>query len=290
MDWIIPEKSVEREQKEPDNLRLSVLISLLLHGMLAAIIVTLGIFNVDQPDVTPSVVRINLIPAELLLRAEPPEQIDEFITAETTNLEQVVEEVDDVVIPEATEQFEEIQPSTRSEPPIENLVEINLPEVEGPVPTQSTEAQGRETEVISPTRMALQRVIRSLSEQDSSKSWNTNCDALQRQNELINCEEQTEPDFSILESSLANRLFSTTPQSDSARVAQRFIGGNSGELAARLNSMDLGGVTSDYLINEIEAGISIYSSNGNVRLERLEDQANANDPAYQQMRRVMGRP
>jgi len=162
--------------------------------------------------------------------------------------------------------------------------------VEEPVPTQEEKDPASETEVIAPTRMALQQVIRSLSEQDSANAWSTNCDALQRLNELINCDEQTGPDFSILESSLANSLFNTTPQADSARVAQRFIGGNSGELAARLNSMDLGGVTSDYLISEIEAGISIYSSNGNENLERAEDQLNSGDPVYQQMRRAMGLP
>jgi len=71
VDWVIPAKSVEQEQKEPDNLHLSVFVSLLLHGVLAAIVVTLGFLNGDQPEVTSSVVRINLIPAELMRRTEP---------------------------------------------------------------------------------------------------------------------------------------------------------------------------------------------------------------------------
>lgn len=266
VDWMVPERPMEYDQHEPDNLRLSVLVSLFLHGVLAALLLTLGLFTANPPSITPPVVRINLLPADSLLPVEESESSEE------------------VAVPESPEPSDEVQLSPISERPPENLVEIDLPEVVEPILSRPANDKGRQREAVVPTRMALQQVIRSISEQNSSNFWHTDCNYLQLQNELIKCDETEEPDYSNPD----NRYFVKVPQSDNARQAQRFIAGNSRELKARLNTTALEGIASEYIISELEAGIRVYSTTGNVPLQRLRDQMSANDPVYQQMKRIMG--
>ncbi len=283
VDWMVPERPMEYDQHEPDNLRLSVLVSLFLHGVLAALLLTLGLFTSNPPSITPPVVRINLLPADSLLPVEESESSEEPVVNELTDPELLVE-IEEVAVPESPEPSDEVQLSPISERPPENLVEIDLPEVVEPILSRPANDQGRQREAVVPTRMALQQVIRSISEQNSSHFWHTDCNYLQLQNELIKCDETEEPDYSNPD----NRYFVKVPQSDNARQAQRFIAGNSRELKARLNTSALEGIASEYIISELEAGIRVYSTTGNVPLQRLRDQMSANDPVYQQMKRIMG--
>ena len=285
MDWLVPERPMESEQNVHGTLSLPVLVSLLLHGLVLAIFFTLGLLRPDEPGDAPKVVRINLLPANSLQPTEVLEPVEEPAPIEITEPELLVES-EAIVVPQNLESEPVNQSPLSVEPPRKSLVEINLPtEVESGQTLQPGDSS-RQVQPAIPDRLVMQQAIKSLANQERSNSRNTDCNPSQQKNELIQCDEGQDVAFSIRDTRLANRFFAAAAPLSDARQVQGFIGSNAGVLKERLDSMTVEGLNGDYLINELEAGVGVYSATGNVPLQRLQDQINANDPAYQLMKKM----
>jgi hypothetical protein len=279
VEWVVPDKPLEQSESAPDSFRLALLVSLAIHAALIALFFSFGSGEIAAPDNAARIVQIKFVPAELLrpeLIPEPIELINDTpLDALTTAAEP------DAAVPQSSESIPEISPPV--EPPM--LVEVPVI-AESPTSPSNAEQSDRPRS-ITPDQMAIRQIVKSMSDREAKNNWQFNCTQSQKNNEFIKCADDAS-DIIDSQSLDSRRYFLTAQPDNTARRAQAFIGQNTATLRSRLNSVALDNITSGQLLEDIEASISVYSNTGNVPVQRLTDQIYANDPAYQQMKRVMG--
>ena len=282
IDRINTEYKDNQNARQSSRLRIAVVLSLSLHGVLIAVFLWIAEQRDQELPVTiPTTVVIDLI----------------------TPLMQSISEVDKVVTnrkPETTslstnEEFPQQQAETRQGSAAVNSRAANedqpkqsvqLPEVKETITLPMDEAVS-----IKPTQppslLSLREAVAEISAQQEKKYSLTECTFMQSRSEFLDCTDQSEIEYTDVLQNPVYLAFNPAREVDRARGAIDTVISNQQQLRANLGSIIINGVNSDYFEEELSQGIEVYSGTGNVREERLLDQIYRDDPVYQQAQRVL---
>lgn len=122
-------------------------------------------------------------------------------------------------------------------------------------------------------------------EQQESNHWMPQCQQGDPIKTFMSCNDAQVFDFSSLETRSFVVLDRGGRENDSNRVS--FIASQSQQLIENISGAAERSVPGTYLVEEIQAGIGVYSLQGNQRLQRLQNQMHANDGVWQQMQRTL---
>lgn len=158
----------------------------------------------------------------------------------------------------------------------------------GPVPDSPGPARKPSpTEPLLPSAIALRQAVREATGTGGADAAAAGCSPLQSRNEILDCATPL-PDWQA-----GGRLNpQTTRVGFAATVARgRAVAGtlasNRSQWLTGLDNADLDERTRRQLTDQLEAGIEVYTGNGNTPLQRLQEQVYRNDPAYQQAQRIL---
>lgn len=276
-------------EKDIDSKLLALLLRLtdrrlLLAGLLCSLILHLiagGVLVNLEPEEhvinTPMQVQVRLIPENPLLvdnEVLPDEPLQESLdTAE----EQAVEESPEQA-PEAVVEIVDEQLIPEPAPIIEETVEVEIAETEVAEPLLQEQPVAPPVLVV-PSSAEVARSIETMEDADRSRLWAYDCNARQEESDLLNCDRQATPDYNIvLENSTYRDLNPTREISRSLRTLPT-VAENAGELAGRLQSVNIPEGLGEYLMEEVEAGISHNSNLGNLPIYNIQIMTDNSDSA-----------
>lgn len=278
-------------QQHDRYLRTAVLVSLLLHSVIVLLIS--GAFEVRSrvEPVAATAVRIRLLPATA--SSDSPSSVSDITDAPPEDFSvqpasglsdtQPVPRGGFVVDHEAVSTERVEVPTVSADPP---MPAIDLPSVVE-TPTSSESAGSAPGPRIVPDSLTVRRTVRNLQEQQRVSSADLACSDWQRRNRLLNCSLLEQTDYS---QSLTNPVYlslNPPPLDNQARRLMGTVGRFRDQLQTAVEEDSPASVTGDYLLEELNLGREVYSATGNARLERLSDQMQRNDPAYQLQKRIM---
>ena len=281
MNWDNSEREIQQDFRHGSQLRTAILVSLVLHGMILAVFLWLMDQRAqNRQPLAPVSVRINLLPPpvvpeqrDLPVESGPPEGIPQ-----PSGEQQAISEVAENIVPEPME-----QPVNRSAL-TETLVDLPLLAESPLVPS---EAETVAEPVRSPDALTVRQTVRTMRDRQNTEAVPSSCTLIQRRNELLDCPELDQPDYTTALRNPVYLSFNQPLADDRSRRAMGTITGNQQQLRSGIQGFSLKGVDNDYLLEELSQGIEVYSGTGNTPLLRLTDQMYRNNPAYQQAKRVM---
>jgi len=254
----------------------AVAVSLCLHFLLLAVIQRFTVnpdsrLDIQQP--TLSTVSIRLVPANPLLEdagvqdaaAEPVEELvasepqEMPLTESIVQAEEVLEEAD--LVPDATEQADQEQ---------------NLVEVTEQLELTEMELLEQATSIELPSVLSIQSSVRREQESQtaSTRDWANTCTELQQVVGVLGCQQTREPDYQAATVSPQRQSIYEfhNPVAERSRSAETspIIAAQTGALAASLALNEIPAGLSEYLMAEVEAGISLYSNQGNLALQNMD--------------------
>jgi len=137
--------------------------------------------------------------------------------------------------------------------------------------------------------LAIRQSIDQLVAEDSRQAWFNDCHYSDRDAGVRPCEEDVAP---ISERSLRNPVYQSlnrVRQQTRAQKSVRTIATQMGDIGANLSDADIPLAQREYLQQELEQGISVYSSKNNDSKQHVF-RMNSNSAAAQQAERVLGDP
>lgn len=279
MEWADSDRLTEPESGRPAHLTTAIVVSLVLHGLIFACVLWLNVDDESDRRATPSTVRINLMPP--IPQREAAEDIGQAPLPETSAVPRVVE----------AQPQQPGQDDRSSEPVPPGIAGNETPEatVELPAIAPAPVEQERPAVTVErPTGLTLRQTVRDLFEQQAVEEGRSSCTFVQQQNELLDCDSFSSPDYRAVLESPAYATFGPGQVVVSrARQSMGLIAGNAEQLRVGIRAVESDAVNGGYFNEELSQAIEVYSGSGNTRLERLVEQAHRNDRAYQQMRRIM---
>lgn len=267
----------------PDNKILGIAIagSLVLHLALAAIVVPARLQTSPPPEAAP--IRIALVPNNPLRMPEP--EAAETVSSEpppapVTEPPPEVSEADEVVavpspeVPEADE-------VTVAQP--RDAAEVPLPESDAPAPVVTVPT-------VVPDAQNIRQSLQQLQQARGSRLHQVDCDERRRRSDLVDCgEEETPRDYEALETNVTYQALNPVREISRSERTVSTVTGNAAGLAARLRDSDVDPQLSQYLLQELEIGISEHGNQRQSGVEtiiRMTDQS----AAAQQAREILGDP
>jgi len=284
-------KPADSRTRERRLLLAGLVLSLALHVVLGGVLATFEP-PVHEPP-TPEVVAIRLLPVNPLLeQTAEPEQVpvDESAIDEMEAIAVIEEPVPEVAELLAEESIPE--PVQEVESPVEQATDAELAQAEEATAESDFPDSPPVAEppiVVIPSRDIVTRSIQSVEAENTSRLWAYDCNAQQQESELIRCDDQATPNYDrVRENSTYRSLNPVRVLSRSQRTLPT-ITENSSALAGRLQDINIPEGLSDYLMEEVEAGISHNTNAGNRALENIEMMTDKSDAA-KIARDVLGNP
>ena len=278
-------KAPESRVTEHRLLLAGLVFSLLLHFSLGGVLVT---FEPDEHEpLIPQSVSIRLLPVNPLReeRAEQEAPGDEAEpAAEPMLAESVAEEIElpaEEIIPEAV---------ADNEPVPEAVVETAVAQSEEPMPeARDAQLPSVPAVIVIPDTTLVTRSIRSMESENNARLWAYDCNAQQEESDFIRCDDQSTPDYDrVRENNTYRSLNPVRVLSRSERTLPA-VTENAAALAGRLQNMAIPEGLSDYLMEEVEAGITHNTNAGNRTLENIDVMTDKSDAA-KIARDVLGDP
>jgi len=289
------------------NLSLGLAISLILHLAIAAIFVRVSMGTWELLAIPDVPIQIQLIPAipvpipEELALEEPeeeqePEQVVEQLATEVVETEPA-QEVDQETEPQ-------IEDETRPEELSEQLAVEELAQQE-PVsePPLSEEQVAVESindttaPSVLPSVLAIQQSIDLIQTENASKFYSYECNQLEREQGLRDCEPQDNWDYSVLDEDPIYDFHNPYVELTRSQATAITISRGSKDLAARLAASGLPASLSAYVMEEVEAGITHNTTTGNRTVDHMnamvdrsaagEQARRLNDPWVQQQTKML---
>ena len=253
-----------------DNRTLTIAIagSLLLHLALASVIVPARLPTASPPEARP--VRIALVPENPLRAPEPA------VSAAPTRPESQPEPV---IAPDPGEPT-----AADVDAPPETAAATPPPQAPPPAPVVTVPA------VELPDSRAVLQSLQQLQQARASRLYQFDCDERQRRSDLLDCgDEDTARDYEALTTNPTYRALNPVRELTRSQRTVGTITQNAAGLAARLRDSDVDPQLQEYLLQELEIGISEHANQRQSAVEtiiRMTDQS----AAAQQAREILGDP
>ena len=269
----------------------AVAASLCLHFVLGFAVIRYGGIPIE-PEPAP-VLSIGLVPANPL-------------TPVNTGPVEEQETIDDIAIEEPTpELVETTEPADRAELPADPEVVESFEIVDQELAEEADEVELESPDflpepeagpsLVAPSIVTIQNSINTdrQRQQLDSREWANTCSELQRVSGVMGCSQQEEVTYQGVERSPESRSvyeFHNPPRVAPSRSERALptIASRTGELAASLAMTDIPTGLSEYLMAEVEAGISLYSNQGNLALKNMDLMVDRSEAT--QMLRMMNDP
>ena len=290
------ESSLNWQPEEPDGERITadkpsrhliviaVGASLLLHGVIGS---ALLLAWREQP-VAPvlSAVRINLVPSnplnEMLQPAEPATEsaMNDTEVLEATSVNEP--SIADSAIPEP------LSPPSLSLPPPEP--EPDAVAVSDPAPSTASDAPGQP--VISlPNLLSVQQSVQAVNADAAARSWLYECNFLEEESGFRTCAPGSGADSGYQEVERNAIYEGLNPVRERSRTERslRTVYANTASVAAALHSGTVPEGMATYMLEQLEAGTSVYTNNGTDRVQHMRRMVDRSAAALM-AERVLGDP
>lgn len=277
--------------KERRLLLSALAISLFVHAALASIVLNSRLSF--QQDSTPDFVEIQLIPSNPLL---PEEELEpaEIAESEPPVVEELAAESEEEIIEESLEQV--------VEETVEELVEETIPEeIVEEAPTEIVEVIEADQSVIEelepvdnapevfvPSLVSVQQSLDAIEEENATRLWAYDCDALEEESELRTCNPTDRRNYDVVERNTIYEALNPVRELSRGVRTLPTVASDAPELAARLRASDLPSSLSDYVMEQVEAGITHNTNPGNIVIEHMNMMTE--NEAAAQAREVMNNP
>ena len=273
-----PLGSTCQDSRSSHNLLISVAVSLLFHATLLLSIAELQVEFKQQP--IPEVVEVRLVATNPLTTVpiaateEPPPAVPEpEITAPAL-------EISDSKAPLA----EEIASSEEAfSPPLEPE-SVPQPDVEEIAPIEPQPSRIFVPSVVTIQETLQQRRVRS--ERDS-KTWLYDRNILEEESTVYTCDPEDRRDYRIIESNPTYQTLNPIRELSRSQRSLPVVAANAPALAARLSSSDIPQDLSDYVLEELQAGITHNTNVGNRAVDHI-DLMTGRSAAATMVRQILG--
>lgn len=256
---------------EPSRLLPAVLVSLLFHGLLAGVFINRQIASPIPAE--SAVVSVRLYPSNPMLDKSMPAEIEaELLPSGVT---------EDLTLVEATDEVNELEDLTESEPELNELAESQPSSIaidEDPASTNSSSPSKPTAEFNLPSVLTVQESLRSFSAESKSAFYVRPCNPLEEEAGIRDCETAGQGDdqrsYQVNERNSTYRALNPTRQLSRAERSLDTVSTQSKALAGRLGDLNLSKELSDYVLEELEAGITHNANLGNRAVDHM---VNSND-------------
>jgi hypothetical protein len=282
--------------REGSLLLLALALSLALHGVLVVAVLRVAVG--DEPESTPSTVQIRLVASNPLsaevelqpeLAAEQPPELEAEPAIDETTAERDNEQEDQLAELVAEQLLEEVlpTPSEQSPPaPVTSLVELPSIEV---LPLPDSTQESSDSAALLPSIVNVRNTIQALDALDSSRYWNSDCNILETDAGIRDCEPLDANNYALIERNATYEALNPIRVMTRAERSLGVMTAQAPALAARLYASDIPRGLSDYVLQEIEAGITHLSSPGNRSVQHMGFMLDKS-AAAEQARRVLNDP
>ena len=224
------------------------------------------------PEQVLDIVQIRLLPNY--------RQATEAIEQEANELEvnelEVIEELVQPVVSEALlEPAVEVAEEQSMEEQSTELSPATLAEsTPAEAPAEPLKTPQQSTPLNLPSIVTIQKTITEMEKEKRSRIYVYDCNYLEEEAGIRTCEPTDNRDYGLLERSSVYESFQPRWQRSRSRETLGVLASQSSDLAARLAANNLPAGLSEYVMAETEAGIEVYSNNGNTRLVNMQKLSN----------------
>lgn len=249
------------------ELAVALTVSALLHIAIVLALLHLNIGDFDTTVAPRPTVQIQLLPADSL---KPEPQLDE------RELRQQVAALEDEAKQQATEDV-----AMASEPAAEFIEEIEpvdpvtLAAASEPdeIQIDSSASPPPATSLALPSAVAVQQILEELAIARQAHFYSYDCNPLEEEEGIRECEPTDRRDYSVLDRNPVYDYHNPRRQRSRSRETVATGVRESAGLAARLALTDLPPGMVDYLMQEVEIGIGVYSHTGNRAVQLMNRMA-----------------
>lgn len=131
--------------------------------------------------------------------------------------------------------------------------------------------QAQTSRLFVPSVVTVQETLRRVQEQivENSRSWAQDCNILEEESELYSCDEQDRRNYQSLQRNQTYEALNPTRELSRSQRTLPTITENTSALAGRLALSGIPQGLSDYLMEEVEAGVILNSNLGNRAVGQL---------------------
>lgn len=262
--------------ERPSFLTIAVSVSVLLHLLIAYLLVK---SDIEAPlRETPEFVEITLRPTNpnRVLESPPNEPVEEPLVEPPTSAE----------VPSVRSRDEEERVAQAQEPSglIESITDIPSDE------SLATEVHKTQSTSVNrlPTLQAISQSVRELSRSREAQFYPYVCNPLEEDEGIKECAPRSSTAFGALETNSVYQALNSTRELSRSERAAGVVSSQARSLTDRLE-VELPAGISDYLIQELEAGISHSVNEGNRAVQHMIDMTDKSDAAAQ-ARQVLNNP
>lgn len=265
--------------RETQLLLFAVSVSLLLH--VTVIFAFISVPLTEAPKPRPVLVQLGLVASNpLQFEAESDEPLNDPPPEDTAPV--VLESEDELeALPFETEQ-EDLPPISAPT----SLVDIPQVEINSMDDEQERLA---DSELRLPSIVTVRETIQSLRAESATRYWNSDCNLMEEESEIRDCAPKDQTNYALLERNHSYEALNPLKNFDRTQRTLSTVTSEAPALAARLSSAELPGGLSDYVMQEIEAGITHLSNPGNRSVQHMGTMTDTS-AAAEQARRVLGDP
>jgi len=256
-------------------LAIAIAGSLLLHLALAAVIVPARLQTAPPPEARP--VRIALVP-------DNPQRVSEPEPADSVPDEPVPAPRPEPVVPPPPEELAPEPVAAPEDAPLSETAEATPQQAAPPAPRVTVPA------VELPDTQTIRQSLQQLQQTRASRLYQFDCDERQRRSDLVDCgDEDATRDYEALTTNPTYQALNPVREQTRSERTVSTVTQNAAGLAARLRDSDIDPGLQEYLLQELEIGIS---ENANQRQSAVETIIRMTDQsaAAQQAREILGDP
>ena len=165
-------------------------------------------------------------------------------------------------VAEPIEEIDAVDPAT--------AVESSAPEE---TPVESIASSPAATSLVLPSVVAVQQILQELQTERQANFYSYDCNPLEEEEGIRECEPTDRRDYSVLDRNPVYDYHNPRRQRSRSRETVATGVRESAGLAARLALTDLPPGMVDYLMQEVEIGIGVYSHTGNRAVQLMNRMA-----------------
>jgi hypothetical protein len=274
--WESADGSERDEGRDRKLLIIGVVVSLFLHFTLAALFLDLQLGS--DPDTGPDVVQIQLVATNPLASLPEEPVIEEAVVEEA----EIAVRGDDEAIVETLELDTEEQLAPQL---LETIAQETIPaEIEGLAEAVVLEQDVATLESIErslPSITDVRRSVLTVDAEKNNKIYFYDCNQLEETAGLRDCKPTDNRNYQSVMRNSTYEAFNPPWEISRSRETVGLIARQSQDLSARLLDADIPAGLGEYLMEEVEASIELYSNTGNRTVEQMIRLTNTSATALQ---------
>ena len=263
----IEEDRTDSQSNERSGLLIAVALSLLLHGILIA-----ALWNNkmgSQEESLPEFVQIRLFPTNPLTEVSPEPEPEPVREPPAEDLAEITDAVlEDLAVEAPPTQI--LAPVPENELGLDSSIE--LPELLVGPEQEITEQQEDSAESINrllPSIVSVQNTLNLLESRAPQRYWLDECNPVEELESSKDCMAEDEIDFQSIQSNQTYRSLNPVRSLNRSQQTLGAIGRLSPSLSQSLSEASIADGLGTYLMEEVEAGITINSGVGNRQLQQI---------------------